>query len=152
MNLSVIPAYVKFLVDNKLDGVFINGTTGEGYSLTYDEKLMIAKTWRKAIDAQKANLLTVVSIATNCAKEAVTMARQLEDIGVDAIAFLPPNYYKPGSVQEWVNWAKLFAEAAPNTPLTYYHNQGRIGNFSCKCGQLEIMIVNNSISSLQSIS
>ena len=114
-----------------MDGVFINGTTGEGYSLTYAEKLTVAKSWREAIDTQKADLLTVVSIATNCPKEAVAMARELEAMGFDAIAFLPPTYYKPSSVQDWVSWAKLFADAAPNTPLAYYHNQGRVGNFTC---------------------
>ena len=34
INLDVIPAYADMLVKNGLKGVFINGSSGEGYMLT----------------------------------------------------------------------------------------------------------------------
>jgi N-acetylneuraminate lyase len=33
VNLDIIPSYLEFLQSNGVVGVFINGTTGEGFSL-----------------------------------------------------------------------------------------------------------------------
>jgi N-acetylneuraminate lyase len=96
--VSQISGYVKYLVDNKVDGVYIIGTTGEGYNLANDEKLAIAKTWRKAIDEQNANLLAIIHVTLTCIKEALQLSKQVESLGYDAIAILPPNYYKQTSV------------------------------------------------------
>ena len=38
INLEVIPAYADMLVKNGLKGVFINGSSGEGYMLTPEER------------------------------------------------------------------------------------------------------------------
>lgn len=130
VDVSQIGGYVKFLVDNKVDGVYIIGTTGEGYNLTNDERLIIAKAWRQEIDKQKANLLSVINVTSNCVKEAVLLSKQVESLGFDAIAVLPPNYYKPNNVQEWVDYLKVFGEAAPNTPILYYHIPFMIGEFN----------------------
>jgi len=126
----VISNYVKYLVDNQVDGVYVIGTTGEGYNLTNDEKLSIAKAWRKAIDEQNANLLTVINVTSTCLKEALQLSKQVESLGYDAIAVLPPNYYKPNSVDDLVNYLKLFGKAAPNTPLLYYHIPLMVGQLN----------------------
>jgi N-acetylneuraminate lyase len=132
VNVSQISGYVKYLVDNKVDGVYIIGTTGEGYNLTNDEKLAIAKAWRKAIDEQNANLLAIINVTSTCIKEALQLSKQVESLGYDAIAVLPPNYYKPTSVNDLINYFKLFGSAAPNTPLLYYHIPFMVGEFDCK--------------------
>jgi len=130
VDVSQICGYVKYLVDNKVDGVYIIGTTGEGYNLTNNERLQIAKAWRLAIDKQKANLLSVINISSNCVKESVELTKQVESLGFDAIAVLPPNYYKPNTIDQWVNYLKVFGDAAPNTPLLYYHIPFMIGEFN----------------------
>jgi len=130
VDVSQISGYVKYLVDNKVDGVYIIGTTGEGYNLTNDERLSIAKAWRQEIDKQNADLLAVINVTSNCVKEALLLSKQVEALGFDAIAVLPPNYYKPNSVKDLVNYLKLFGEAAPNTPLLYYHIPFLIGEFN----------------------
>lgn len=38
VNLEPIEAYAKMLVKNGLQGVFINGSSGEGYMLTEEER------------------------------------------------------------------------------------------------------------------
>ncbi|XP_054156974.1 N-acetylneuraminate lyase B-like [Oppia nitens] len=130
LDVSQIDQYVKFLVDNKVDGVYIIGTTGEGYNLTNDERLTVAKAWRRALDSQKADLLAVVNVSSYCAKEAQLLAKQVDSLGFDAIAVLPANYYRPANIQEWVDYLKLFCRSAPNTPLLYYHIPSMIGEFN----------------------
>lgn len=43
INLEPIPAYAAMLAKNGLKGVFINGSSGEGYMLTTDERKQLAE-------------------------------------------------------------------------------------------------------------
>jgi N-acetylneuraminate lyase len=45
LNLSLIPDYYKLLKHNGVTGAFICGSTGEGVSLTMDEKKAVAGAW-----------------------------------------------------------------------------------------------------------
>ena len=45
INLEPIEAYAKMLVKNGLQGVFINGSPGEGYMLTEEERMRLAERW-----------------------------------------------------------------------------------------------------------
>lgn len=48
-------------------------------------------------------------------------ARHAESQRVDSLLCLPDLYYKPKNAQQLVDYLKLIGEAAPNTPLLYYH-------------------------------
>ncbi|MBR7087278.1 MAG: dihydrodipicolinate synthase family protein, partial [Prevotella sp.] len=48
INLEPIPAYAAMLQKNGLKGVFINGSSGEGYMLTTEERIQLAEAWMKA--------------------------------------------------------------------------------------------------------
>lgn len=43
VNYEPIEAYAKLLVKNGLKGVFINGSSGEGYMLTDEERMKLAE-------------------------------------------------------------------------------------------------------------
>jgi N-acetylneuraminate lyase len=132
VNVSQISGYVKYLVDNKVDGVYVTGTTGEGYNLTNDEKLSIAKAWRKAIDEENTNLFAIINVTSTCIKEALQLSKQVESLGYDAIAVLPAIYYRPTCLNDMISYLKLFANAAPNTPLFYYHIPFMVGELNCE--------------------
>ena len=51
INLEPIPAYAAMLAKNGLVGVFINGSSGEGYMLTTEERKALAEAWVKAVPA-----------------------------------------------------------------------------------------------------
>ena len=51
INLEPIPAYAAMLAKNGLKGVFINGSSGEGYMLTTDERKQLAEAWMAAVPA-----------------------------------------------------------------------------------------------------
>ena len=48
INLDVIPPYAEMLQANGVAGVFVNGTTGEGFSLTLSERRALAARWVQA--------------------------------------------------------------------------------------------------------
>ncbi|HPH33276.1 MAG TPA: dihydrodipicolinate synthase family protein, partial [Chitinophagaceae bacterium] len=45
LNLELIPAYYDLLKSNGVTGAFICGSTGEGVSLTLQEKKSVAEAW-----------------------------------------------------------------------------------------------------------
>ena len=51
VNLEPIPAYAAMLQKNGLKGVFINGSSGEGYMLTTDERKALAEKWVGSVPA-----------------------------------------------------------------------------------------------------
>src|SRR5437588_12592631 len=52
LNLPVIERQAKALADHRVTGAFICGTTGEGMSLTTDERLQVAEKWMAAAPKQ----------------------------------------------------------------------------------------------------
>ncbi|WP_257093180.1 dihydrodipicolinate synthase family protein [Sphingobacterium sp. E70] len=47
LNLELIPSYYEMLKRNRVSGAFICGSTGEGVSLTFDEKVAVMTAWAK---------------------------------------------------------------------------------------------------------
>ena len=54
INLDIIPAYAALLARNGLKGVFINGSSGEGYMLTEEERMQLAEAWVAAAPIPQA--------------------------------------------------------------------------------------------------
>lgn len=99
----------------------MHGTTGEGISLSSEEKKLLNKTWQGILLKKYSKWLAIFNVSATCVEETLDQARHCEKIGVDAIAVLPPFYYRPASDTELISYLKLVASEAPNTPLIYYH-------------------------------
>jgi dihydrodipicolinate synthase/N-acetylneuraminate lyase len=72
-------------------GVLINGTTGEWFSQTADERKLVAET---AIDQVAGRVPVVVGCAAYTAREAVEVARHAVAAGAAGIESTPPPYSK----------------------------------------------------------
>ena len=51
VNYAPIGAYARMLAKNGLKGVFINGSSGEGYMLTEEERMRLAEEWMRVAPA-----------------------------------------------------------------------------------------------------
>jgi len=118
VNLDVIPSYAEFLQFNGVVGVFINGTTGEGFSLAVEERKAIAESWMKTV---KDKLKVIVHVSHTCAVSARDLARHAKQIGAWGIGEMGPIFYKPNSVEELANYAAQTAAQAPDLAYYYYH-------------------------------
>lgn len=119
VRLDIIPKYVDFLESQGVTGAFVNGTTGEGVSLTVRERKAIAEAWVKA--GKGRCKVIIIHIGANSIKDAQELAAHAEQIGATGIASLPPFFYKPGSHDHLIAYFKAIAEAAPTLPLMMYH-------------------------------
>ncbi|CAM9702168.1 unnamed protein product [Lampetra planeri] len=120
VNLPVIAGYVDYLVHEQgVKSIFLNGTTGEGPSLTVAERKLLTEEWIK----QGKNKLThvIIHVGANAITEAQQLAKHAQDAGATAIALMAPNYFKPLSLDAIVNFIREVAAAAPKIPCLYYH-------------------------------
>lgn len=115
--LDVIPQQAALLSRNGVSGAFVCGTTGEGNSLTTQERRQVVEAWRKALPA---GVKLVVHVGHLSVRESSALARHAQDVGADAIATIAPSFFRPG-VAELVAWCQQVAAAAPALPFYYYH-------------------------------
>ncbi|XP_046997973.1 N-acetylneuraminate lyase-like isoform X1 [Schistocerca americana] len=129
VNLDIIPKYAKYLSDVGINAVLVNGTSGEGMSMTVDERKAVTKAW---VDAAKTTKQVVmVQVGGACMKDVLHMAKHCEDLGVSGLLCLPELFNRPASIQDLVRYLKEVGKAAPKTPLLYYHLPAYTGvNFS----------------------
>ncbi len=118
LNVDAIEPMAELLLGSGVSGVFVCGSTGEGHSLSVDERQQIAATWD---DVSKGRFPLVVHVGHNSLVDAITLARHAERIGADAIASLAPSYYKPRTMDDLIAFLAAVATAAPKTPFYYYH-------------------------------
>ena len=116
--LAVIPAYAAKLKEDGIAGVFVNGTTGEGHSLSSDERYAQAEAW---IRHRTEDFRVIINTGHTALPECIAFARHAEHIGADAVGLMPPNYFKPSTVEDLVRFCTEVASACPATPAYYYH-------------------------------
>ena len=118
VNYSVIPAYAAMLAKNGLKGVFINGSSGEGYMLTPEERIKLAEAW---IAAVPAGFKVIVHVGSCGLRESVRLAEHAAAAGAWGIGAMAPPFPKIGRVEELVKYCETIAAAAPELPFYYYH-------------------------------
>ncbi|QNF32287.1 dihydrodipicolinate synthase family protein [Adhaeribacter swui] len=120
LNLDLIPAYYQLLKSNENTGAFICGSTGEGVSLTLQEKKQVAEAWAR-VTQHDADFKVITLVGGTCLQDAVELARHAQDIGLYAVSFTAPFYFKPANVQMLAACCQTIAEAVPQMPFYYYH-------------------------------
>lgn len=118
LNLGLIPPMVDFLIDKKLTGLYVCGSTGEGVSLTTDERKTVAAAFVKAT---RGRIPVILQVGHTSLAEARSLAAHAQEIGADAISAVPPFYFKPASLDANVRCMAQIASAAPDLPFYYYH-------------------------------
>src|SRR3954451_11966573 len=81
----------KNLVDAGNDGLIITGTTGEGPTLTEDEKLELYRVTKRAVGAASI----VAGTGNYNTRESIHLTREAERCGVDGVLLVVPYYNNP---------------------------------------------------------
>jgi N-acetylneuraminate lyase len=109
-------------------GAFVNGTTGEGLSLTVEERMAIAEAWVKAAPA---DFKVIIHVSHTCTVSAGDMARHAAGIGAGGIGEMGPIFFKPNNVEELAEHAAQTAAHAAEVPYYYYHMPSMSGVCFC---------------------
>lgn len=124
LNLDQIPAVVDHLESDGIEGIYILGSTGEGVSMSREERRRVAEAY---VQEAQGRLKTVVQVGHNSLVEAKQLAAHAQEIGADAISALPPFYFRPDSIDAVLDCLQEVASGAPDLPLYYYHIPGKTG-------------------------
>lgn len=119
VNCEPIPAYAAMLARNGLKGVFINGSSGEGYMLTEEERMQLAEAWIKAKPTE--DFKVIVHVGSTCVRSSRRLAAHAQAIGAFGIGAMAPPFPKVGRVEELVKYCEEIAAGAPQLPFYFYH-------------------------------
>lgn len=123
INLDVIPQYAEFLINQGIDGIFVNGSSGEGLLLSVEERMAVLEKWMQFSD--RLNIL--VHVGHTSYVEAQKLAAHAGKLGVRAVSAMGPCFMQPRTMEDFIAFNKKIASAAPNTPFYYYHVPGYNG-------------------------
>jgi len=124
IDLSVVAPLAEHLKRQGVVGVFVNGTTGEGMSLTTEEREALAVEWRRVLPA---GMKLFVHAGHNAIGEATRLARHAQEIGADVVAAIAPSFFKPSGIDGVLDWCAPVAAAAPDLPFYFYHMPSMTG-------------------------
>lgn len=109
-------ALLDWYVEQGLHGVLVNGTTGEWFSQTHEERRLVAET---AVEHVAGRMTVVVGCTAYTAREAGELARHAVAVGADGIESTAPPYVKPFADEIVAYYGDL--AAATDAPLMVYN-------------------------------
>lgn len=107
----------KYFIEKGVKGVYVNGSSGECiYQSVEDKKIVLENVMEEA----KGKLTVIAHVACNNTKDSMELAVHAESLGVDAIAAIPPIYFRLPEYAIAEYWNDI-SSAAPNTDFVIYN-------------------------------
>lgn len=107
----------EFYIKKGVKGVYVNGSSGECiYQSVEDRKIVL----ENVMAVGKGKFTVIAHVACNNTKDSIELAKHAEALGVDAIAAIPPIYFKLPEYAIAAYWNDI-SNAAPNTDFIIYN-------------------------------
>jgi 4-hydroxy-tetrahydrodipicolinate synthase len=107
------------LLDNGSDGLVLAGSTGEGATLTDDEK---ARLWELGV-AESGDAPVIAGTGTYDTRHSVELTERATEIGVDAVLVVTPYYNRPNRLGIKAHYEAV--AAATDKPVVAYNIPSR---------------------------
>ncbi|KAK8210241.1 hypothetical protein M8818_003729 [Zalaria obscura] len=126
-----------FLAQSGVTGLVTHGSNGEAVHLDHEERMLITKTTREALDsAGYANMPVIVGCGAHSTREVIKLCRDAAASGGDYALVLPPSYYGPLLNSELIlNHFRNVADASP-IPLMIYNYPGAVSGLDLNSDQI----------------
>ena len=111
-----VRALTEYFVDKKVRGVYVNGSSGECIYQSVEDRKVVLENVMKV----RENLTVINHIACNNTKDGMELAAHAESLKVDAIAAIPPIYFKLPEYAIAQYWND-YSSAAQNTDFIIYN-------------------------------
>lgn len=107
----------RYFIDKGVKGLYVNGSSGECiYQSVEDKKIVLENVMEEA----KGKLTIIAHVACNNTVDSRELAAHAESLGVDAIAAIPPIYFRLPEYAIAEYWNDI-SDAAPNTDFVIYN-------------------------------
>lgn len=124
LDLAAAQRLAEFLVGQRVGGLFVNGTTGEGPLLSTEERKQHAEA---VIAAVGGRIPVIVQVGALTTAESIDLARHAQTAGADAIACITPFFFGY-SERELEACYRQLARAVPALDVYLYSIPSRAGN------------------------
>jgi N-acetylneuraminate lyase len=122
INYDRIPGLYYHYVKSGVQGIFLNGTTGECMSLTTEERQKLVEAWAACRTQNNNPGFRIFVHAGSCSLyETAQMAEHAQAYGADGIAMVATFYFRPQTLEDLIEQCAYVAAAAPETPFYYYN-------------------------------
>jgi len=117
VNLAAVRELTQYYIDKGVQGLYVGGSSGECIYQSKEERKLVLE---EVMKVAKGKLTIIAHIACNNTADSCELAAHAESLGVDAIASIPPIYFKlpPHAIAKY--WNDMSA-AAPNTDFIIYN-------------------------------
>ncbi|XP_055298417.1 N-acetylneuraminate lyase B-like [Sitodiplosis mosellana] len=119
INYEVIDKYANYLKSMGMQGIMLNGMTGEGMTLTVDERKKLTEKWLEV--TRKYDLRMLLNIGGIDLADVYELAEHAEKLKVDAVMVTPDLFYKPKTEEDLMYYLKDIMARMPTRPMFYYH-------------------------------
>lgn len=89
INYEETTRLVEYLIENKVNGLFILGTNGEGHALSDKKALSFAN---HVVHIVNGRIPIIAGVSKNATNTTVSFAQQMKSTGVDALSVLAPSF------------------------------------------------------------
>ena len=116
VNLEAMEQLVKIYKSKGVKGVYVCGSTGEGFLLNSFERMLIADAVKKAAGD---DFTVIVHVGCASTKESIELAKHAEMIGADAVSAVPSVYYRLPAASVEKHWNGIIDST--NLPFIIYN-------------------------------
>ncbi len=118
LNLAQVSPIVERLVTQRASALYVCGATGEGVSLTREERMAVAESYLQAVAGR---IPVIVQVGHDSLQEACWLAAHAQANGASAISAIPPCFFKVDRLEILLDCLGEICSAAPGMPFYYYH-------------------------------
>lgn len=118
IEISAIPLIVERLIEQKITGIYVCGSTGEGHSLSVRDRKRVTEAYIKAVEGR---MKIIVNVGHNSISDACELTVHAKEMNVNAISAAPPVYYKIRTERQLITIFQKITQYAPELPFYYYH-------------------------------
>ncbi len=130
-------ALVEYLIEKGVSGLYVGGSSGECIYLSKEER---KKTLEAVMKAADGRITIIAHVACNNTKDSCELAAHAQKIGADAIAAIPPIYFRLPERAIAKYWNDISA-TAPETDFIIY-NIPQLAGVSLTLSLLDEMLKN----------
>ncbi len=116
VDLETTKKLVQIYKSKGVSGVYVCGSTGEGFLLSMEERMQIANA---VVEAAGDDFTVIIHVGCASTKESAILAKHAESIGADAISAVPSVYYRLPAASVEKHWNGIID--ATDLPFIIYN-------------------------------
>ena len=122
INEPVMKELLLYLADSGVHGIFVLGSQGEFYALSFEEKVRLMEL---AVETIGSKLPIYAGTGTNTTRDTIKLNQIAGEIGIDAVSVITPSFISPTQQELYEHFSEI--ARAVDIPVILYNNRARAG-------------------------